>query len=76
MEQERAKCQKFQKLRKKQEKEEKCKGPTTHTDIKDISYDEEKGVSPAWQEVWKVEKSCPPVLNKIWANTENYLLHI
>ena len=42
-----------------------------------ISDDESKtGVTPAWQKLQKSRKSCPPVLNEIKAQTENYLLHV
>ena len=33
-----------------------------------------KKVPMAWQKVWKVEKSCLPILNEKKAQT-NYLLH-
>ena len=40
-----------------------------------LSDDESNRSSPAWRKAWKVEKSHPPLLNEIQAQT-NYLLHV
>ena len=67
----------FEHLRGKHQNKKSRKGKRAPAfqGIETFSLQKQKRVSQAWPKAQKMEKSCPPALNKKQTQT-NYLLHV